>query len=127
MEGYFKKHYKPFFGGFKEIKVPLMTLNSILSKENISSPIDILSIDVEGTEADVLKGLNMKKYSPRVIVAEISIRKDPVMTFLRDAGYFFSCSNNSNAIFCKTEDDAETVRCANVVGMQIVNRHPLEK
>ena len=37
--------------------------------------IDFLSIDVEGNEFNVLKGLNFKKFKPKVIALEL-INKD---------------------------------------------------
>ena len=39
------------------------TLNSILQKANAPSLIDFLSLDVEGAELDVLKGIDFKKYN----------------------------------------------------------------
>ena len=40
-------------------------INVIKDKE-----IDFLSIDVEGTEIDVLQGLDFKKYKPKLVVLE---------------------------------------------------------
>ena len=127
LEGFFRSHYGRFFGGFKEIEVPLITLNSILEKNHIGGAIDILSIDTEGTETDVLRGFDFEKFSPRVVIAEISIRKEPVMEYLKNQGYTLSCTNPSNAIFCRDREDAEVIRLMNVVGKQIVPGHPLEE
>lgn len=51
-------------------KISQRTLNSILNEIENLPEIDFLSIDVEGAELDVLKGLNLKKYRPKVILAE---------------------------------------------------------
>ena len=53
----------------EKIRVPLRTLDSILTKAGVSK-IDFLSIDVEGTELQVLQGLNLEKYAPRLILGE---------------------------------------------------------
>ena len=52
-------------------KIQINTLNNIIqnSKFNIKD-IDFLSIDVEGNELNVLKGLNFKKYRPKIISIE---------------------------------------------------------
>ena len=58
--------------GAKTIKkIRTKTLNNILesSKLNIKE-IDFLSIDVEGNELNVLKGLNFNKYKPKIVVIE---------------------------------------------------------
>ena len=41
----------------------------MLVKNNIKN-IDFLTIDVEGHEIDVLKGFDIKKYSPNLVVIE---------------------------------------------------------
>ena len=47
------------------------TLNNIIEKSNFKNKeIDYVSIDVEGFELKVLKGLNFDKYKPRVIIVE---------------------------------------------------------
>jgi FkbM family methyltransferase len=46
------------------------TLNSLLEKSCAPSLIDFLSLDVEGAELDVLKGINFSQYNFRYIVVE---------------------------------------------------------
>ena len=62
----------------KEIKkIKTTTLNKIIGNSNFKSMnIDFLSIDVEGHELDVIKGLDLEKYSPKIIVIEY---QDPAM------------------------------------------------
>ena len=58
--------------GAKTIKkIKTNSLNNILkdSKLNINK-IDLLSIDVEGNELNVLKGLDFDKYQPKIIILE---------------------------------------------------------
>ena len=52
-------------------KIETDTLDNIIKKSKLSiKKIDFLSIDVEGNELNVLKGLNFKKYKPKVVVLE---------------------------------------------------------
>ena len=47
------------------------TLNDIIENSHFKNKeIDFLSIDVEGTEIDVLQGLDFKKYKPKLVVLE---------------------------------------------------------
>lgn len=53
------------------IRVPARTLTAILDDHNISR-IDLLSLDVEGYEAQALNGLDFIKYQPRYILVEVN-------------------------------------------------------
>ena len=53
----------------KKIDIQTNTLENILDNYSINK-IDLLTIDVEGFELKVLKGLNFDKYKPCVIVVE---------------------------------------------------------
>jgi FkbM family methyltransferase len=53
----------------KIIKVDIVTLNWLLEFLNIDKT-DYVSIDVEGWELEVMKGFDVKKYNPKVIVLE---------------------------------------------------------
>ena len=53
-------------------KIKTDTLDNIIKQSKLSiKKIDFLSIDVEGNELEVLKGFNIKKYNPKVIVLEL--------------------------------------------------------
>ena len=55
----------------KIIKITTDTLNNVLEKTTYSNKkIDLLTIDVEGNELKVLKGLDLNKFSPFLIVVE---------------------------------------------------------
>ena len=53
----------------KKIDIQTNTLENILDNYSINK-IDLLTIDVEGFELKVLKGLNFDKYKPSVIIVE---------------------------------------------------------
>ena len=54
------------------IKVNVRKLESILQERGVDEPIDLISIDTEGTEVDVLEGLNLSLNRPRLIIAEFN-------------------------------------------------------
>tara|TARA_B100000212_G_C27379633_1_gene536405 strand:+ start:112 stop:543 length:432 start_codon:yes stop_codon:yes gene_type:complete len=51
--------------------VKTTTLEKILDEQKVNQQIDFLSLDVEGYELKVLKGLNLDKYRPNYIRVEI--------------------------------------------------------
>ena len=56
--------------GTYTVAVPARTLASILDELPAPVHIDFFSLDVEGGELDVLKGLNLEKYRPAYILVE---------------------------------------------------------
>jgi FkbM family methyltransferase len=54
-----------------EISVPARTLSSVLEEAGAPEEIDLLSLDVEGFEASVLRGLDFDRFAPRFILLEM--------------------------------------------------------
>lgn len=72
--------------GSYTVDVPARTLESILDETPKLPKIDFFSLDVEGCELDVLKGLNLKKYRPTYILVEARYF-DEVNSLLTAEGY----------------------------------------
>jgi FkbM family methyltransferase len=58
-----------------DIKVSVSTLNSILEKHMVSN-IDFMSLDVEGFEANVLRGIDFEKYKPKYMLIESRYKEE---------------------------------------------------
>jgi FkbM family methyltransferase len=70
-----------------QTKVECRTLTSILKELNISN-IDLFSLDVEGYEMEVLKGLNFNIYSPQYILIEVyENNKNEIFSFMTKNNY----------------------------------------
>jgi FkbM family methyltransferase len=112
MEDEFKAYGK-YFTGFQKIEVPMFKLDTILNEYNKSQhrpveTIDVLSIDVEGTEHDVIDGLNWLKYMPRVAIIEISnSNREKIEERMERNGYMLARVLGSNGIFCRERDDVK--------------------
>jgi len=67
-----------------ELDVPARTLSSLL--DELSAPeIDLLSLDVEGFEAQVLRGLDLARHAPRYVLVEIhepEVNRPPIDAIL---------------------------------------------
>ena len=62
------------------------TLNSLLEKANAPSVIDFISLDVEGAELEVLKGINFEQFSFKYMLIEVRDLKR-VEDFLKNHSY----------------------------------------
>ncbi len=68
------------------IEVAVWTLDDILVEAHAPAPIDFLSIDVEGHELDVLRGFNLARWHPRLILLEDHVGNLAKHCFLRRSG-----------------------------------------
>ena len=77
------------------VSVKAITLDKILD-EYCNCNIDFLSLDAEGYEFEILKGLNLNKYRPNYMLIEIYTKKyDTIVKYLEDNNYKLH-SNLSN-------------------------------
>jgi FkbM family methyltransferase len=86
--------YQRIFGkipasAVSKISVPQKTLNSVITNEIPDIlRIDIMSLDIEGGELDCLKGLDIHKYKPRVMVIENAMPENKtIQMYLEQFGY----------------------------------------
>lgn len=111
MEPYFKGTYSRHFKGYEpEIKVPMVRLDTVFEQNGMRG-IDFISIDVEGSEVTVLKGLTLSKYKPRVILAEAldPDKEKELIGYLKPQGYTFCRRCKNNLYFCFNKADADII------------------
>ncbi|HEY9770030.1 MAG TPA: FkbM family methyltransferase [Coleofasciculaceae cyanobacterium] len=65
-----------------EVDVPTKTLTSILDRCQVET-IDLLSLDVEGFELNVLKGLDFERYQPKYMLIEARF-KEEIESYISD-------------------------------------------
>jgi FkbM family methyltransferase len=71
------------------IRCKASTLNTLLKKNKSPKKIDFFSLDVEGYELEVLKGINFKEYSFKYILIECITNFKEIKKFLLKKNYFF--------------------------------------
>ncbi len=69
------------------IEVPVRTLDDVLTQAQAPVPIDLLSIDVESHEIDVLNGVTLAHWRPRLILIEDLAFSLRLHRLLRSRGY----------------------------------------
>jgi len=88
--------------GTHPVTVPARTLQSILDEYSPPPRIDFLSLDVEGYELEVLKGLDLRKYRPTYILVEARFFEEvhaylepfyELAEQLTDSDFLYSCSS----------------------------------
>ena len=104
-----------------EHKVPVRKLSDVLDEHAKGKTIDFLKIDVEGTELSVLRGLDLRRHRPKVIlleskmpvtihmvdrVDEVPDRAEEYTSYLAPFGYRFVYHDGLNAFFVADEHRA---------------------
>lgn len=90
------------------IEIPSRTMDSLLEqyKDFIDvTNIDLVTIDVDGSEEFVLPGFNILKYKPRVIILEVSTVAQVVYDYMNKTNYHKLYDNGTNVIYCRDTDD----------------------
>jgi FkbM family methyltransferase len=72
----------------EEIRVPVRRLDTIFAERSVApGAIDIISVDVEGWELEVLKGLDFSRFRPRVLAIENLFKEPSYGEFMAARGY----------------------------------------
>jgi FkbM family methyltransferase len=84
----------------EEIPVKVKKLDSLLEELNIEK-IDFLSVDTEGWEIEVMKGFDVDKYQPKVILLENVLHLKSYEEYMSERGYELEYIIRYNYIFIK--------------------------
>jgi hypothetical protein len=74
--------------------IKTQTLTNILNEENFQKKFELLSIDVEGVDLQVLKGLDLQCYQPKIICIENWSSKDGASGILKSEIHQYLNSQN---------------------------------
>lgn len=113
--------------GYRKVSVPMQPLNQILQKISAPSPIDIVSIDVEGAEFAVLDGFDLEFYRPRVLVIEAngSAFNHKLDCYMRQRRYVKAGRLASNNFYCRQRRDAIRLSLIDLTCTVVLPPHPL--
>ncbi len=81
------------------IRVPMRTLNNLL--DGLTQTVDFLSLDLEGAELDALRGFDIAKFTPKMILLERQEgpRDEDLARYLSEHSYVRSAVKGSNYFF----------------------------
>jgi FkbM family methyltransferase len=90
-------------------KIPVRTITDVVNTYCAGQFPDFLSLDIEGLELSILKGIDYDQSSPTVICVETlgfstqrkGTKDQDVISFLLDQGYFIYADTYINTIFLK--------------------------
>ncbi|WP_162605057.1 FkbM family methyltransferase [Geomonas oryzae] len=80
---------------WRKERVRVRTLDSILAENNVAH-FDLLSVDAEGHDLEVLRGLNFRRHRPTLIVVEYGSNREEIFAFLGAHGYSLLLDNGQD-------------------------------
>lgn len=92
------------------IEIVSRTIDSLIEENKDflnTTNIDLVSIDVDGSEEYVLPGFDILKYKPRVVIFEVSVVRSVVEDYMKDKNYHKIYDNKLNAIYCRDIEDSK--------------------
>jgi FkbM family methyltransferase len=108
------------------IQVPARPLAGIVREHCANRVVDFLKIDAEGHELQILRGIDLAVFRPRVVLIEAGYKPEAWAPILLNAGYVLSGSDLWNRYYVRAEEGerAELLRCpANVCDRYITIDH----
>lgn len=128
VEGRYKKRGLSF-GGLTLVTVPAVTINEVIAQYiPKNTAIDIVSIDVEGAEMDVLKGFDVNRGNPGIIVIESNHpqQTEEIVSYMATTHqYIYAGKLVENLFFVKTKADVDKIRAIRIDCVIEPQLHPL--
>jgi FkbM family methyltransferase len=86
------------------IPVQVRRLDTILAQHAPDvGEIDVLAVDVEGWELSVMRGVDLAKYRPKVMILENLFNDAGYLSFMRDVGYVFWKRIEANDVYIRAD------------------------
>ena len=126
-ESHFREKFGEYFTGFEEYHVKKRRLDSLFREHNVTE-IDFISLDVEGYEVEVLKGLSFKRYKPTVFVIESDgpEHENQLDELLIPNGYIKSVRIAQNIFYLLDSEMEKQIRGKQFEVELIHTQHPLD-
>lgn len=115
-EAEMKERFGHWFRGYQVLEVPVRTLDEMLEEANAPEDIELVSIDIEGGEVAALRGFDLQRWRPRMLILEAddAEARAQLDEYLLPRGYHYARPIGVNAVYTRTVADAWRVRLARV-------------
>jgi FkbM family methyltransferase len=110
-----------------EIQIPMMKLDTILENHNSEfDSIDVMTIDVDGSEPYTFAGLDLNKWKPRIFIVEHTVVGNVVREYASKHGYTQAKMCGADIIYCRDSQDASIIAGIAPQGTPMSRPHPVD-
>ena len=126
-ESLWQRDYAPYFTGFEEQQVKKVRLSTLLDANQIKE-VDILSLDIEGYEVEALKGLDLSRHRPKVMVIESDSPEHEAQLDkqILSNGYIKAARLFNNIYYVSDRALAEKLKNVTFTAYVTHTRHPID-
>ena len=126
-ETQFQHNYGAYFSGFEEQHVKKVRLSTLLDAYHVGV-VDILSLDIEGYEVEALKGLDLSRHRPKVLVIESdnSQHEAQLDALILPHGYTKSVKLNVNQYYVSDKEMDKILKGKKFTADITHTQHPLD-
>jgi len=127
-EDRFRNDYGPYFSGFEEKSVPLRRLDTLFTEHNLVD-IDFVSIDIEGTEVQALKGIDFDRFRPATLVIESDspAQESELDELMSAAGYHKGFAISCNIFYFRDRELADKIDGCQISCELVHTGNPLDE
>ncbi len=108
-------------GRERRIEVPITTIDRVLEGSGTGEtlPLDAVVLDLEGGEAEALRGFDLGRWRPRLVMIEDHDRTDgsPVARAMKESGYHLAGITRINRVYLHPDEHAAMERAASMIWM----------
>lgn len=108
---YVKDEVKGGWAGLVEFETLVLSLSAAFELHGIDT-VDYLSVDTDGSELDVLRGMDFTRWQPRLIVTENNHALAAINSHLWQYGYLLAHDNHLNSFWVRSNQDKQTIQRA---------------
>lgn len=122
MQERWKREFPSYFNGFVPQKVSQRKLDTLFGEYGVGE-IDLLSIDIEGYEAEALRGLALQQFRPKVMIIESDSAEHEAALdqLICTKGYTKIMKLYQNLFYVR--DDVDTQRVVSTLQMPVMLYH----
>lgn len=126
--GQMRDRFGEDFRGYEVIDVPVRTLDDILAENDAPQNMEVVSIDIEGGELAALRGFDLDRWRPRLLILEADddAALDALTNHLQPRGYRLARRVGVNAMFTRSRLDAWRIRAVRVDRRVLHTANPMD-
>jgi len=124
-----RRRFGRWFRGYEVVEVPVRTLDDMLEEANAPAGMEVVSIDIEGGELAALRGFDLGRWRPRMLILEADDADAlaALSAHLRPRGYRLARRIGVNALFTRGWLDRWRVRLAKVDQPVVHTANPMDR
>jgi len=111
-----------------KISVPMNKIDTLIERHlKEFESIELITIDIDGSEKYAFEGLDLNKWRPRLLILEHSVVPSLIKNYAKKYGYHKGKVIGADIIYCRDKEDINILKTLIPKGKQLKTGHPIHK